>query len=176
MIEPTSPPLGPAPSWRPLRRVDLPGLIPIAEVAHPALAERPEVFAEKWRLFPEGCFGADQDGDLRGYGIAHPWVLNEIPPLDAFLLALPDPATCLYVHDVAILPSARGHGLAATLVDLWVQVARMRGLPALSLVSVYGTFKLWSRLGFRDASSAVATPKLQSYGPTARYMIRSLAA
>jgi GNAT superfamily N-acetyltransferase len=174
LIEPTSQPPGPAPSWRSLNREDVPLLLQIAKVAHPDLAERSEVFVEKWRLFPEGCFGADQHGDLRGYGIAHPWLLNEIPPLDAFLRALPDPATCLYVHDVALLPSARGHGLAGALIDLWVQVAQRRGLPALSLVSVYGTFKLWGGLGFRDASSAVPTSKLQSYGPTARYMIRPL--
>ena len=175
-MKPTSQSLGPAPSWRPLNREDLPGLVRIADIAHPFLGERPEVYEEKLRLFPEGGFGADLNGALRGYGIAHPWVLNEIPPLDAFLIALPDPATCLHIHDVAVLASARGHGLAGTLVDRWLQVASRRGLPALSLVAVYGTSKLWSRLGFRDASSAVPRSKLQSYEPSARYMIRPLAA
>jgi hypothetical protein len=39
----------------------------------------------------------------------------------------------------------------------------------MALVSVYGTDPLWGSLGFQDVD------KLQTYGPTARYMIKPLA-
>jgi Acetyltransferase (GNAT) family len=96
-------------SWRPLTQGDLPEVDRIADAVHTELPERLEIFLEKFRLFPGGCFALEQEGKLVGYGISHPWTLNEIPPLDSFLKALPDPATCLYLHDVAIIPEARGH-------------------------------------------------------------------
>jgi acetyltransferase (GNAT) family protein len=91
---------------------DLPEVDRIADAVHTDLPERLEIFLEKFRLFPEGCFALEQDGKLVGYGISHPWTLNEIPPLDSFY-----PIQCLYLHDVAIIPEARGHRSADNLID-----------------------------------------------------------
>jgi hypothetical protein len=128
------------------------------------------MFAEKLQLFPEGCFVLALDGSVVGYGISYPWMLEQIPPLDTLLEALPASPTCLFVHDAAIVPEVRGHGLAVELLRLLSDIARQHHLPSLALVSVYGTDALWSRYGFRVATSSRVLEKVASYGPTARYM------
>ncbi len=56
---------------------------------HVDFPERMDVFAEKIRLFPEGCWKRVRKDQIVGYGIAHPWQLFSIPPLDQFLNNLP---------------------------------------------------------------------------------------
>jgi hypothetical protein len=70
------------------------------------------VFGEKLRLFPAGCLKLVRADEFLGYGISHSWMLGNIPPLDTFLGSLPDRPNCIYVHDVVIHPSARGHNAA----------------------------------------------------------------
>lgn len=157
--------------WQPLHPTDLPGVMRIAAQLHPGLPERPEVLAEKIRLAPATCCKLVRGARCVGYGLAHPWQLKAIPPLDAFLEKLPEPAGCLYVHDIAILPEARGSGAAIAYLDRLKQVARASALPTLALTSVYGTAALWSRVGFIVHSSPALTEKLRSYGPSAVYMV-----
>jgi uncharacterized protein YecT (DUF1311 family) len=72
--------------WRRAESRDLPKMTEIAAWIHPDLPERPEVFAEKMRLFPEGCLMLCTGEAIVGYGIAHPWKLRRIPPIDATAL------------------------------------------------------------------------------------------
>jgi ribosomal protein S18 acetylase RimI-like enzyme len=162
------------PIWRPLREEDLQEIDRIADTVHTELPERPEVFMEKFHLYPQGCFALTQSNKVVGYGISHLWKLNDIPPLDAFLKTLPVPAACLYLHDVAIMPSARGHNCAAGLIELLKTVAIAEGIGTMALVSVYGTDVLWGNLGFRETLDPRLSEKLRTYGPTARYMIKQL--
>lgn len=150
---------------------DLPEVMHIAGELHAGLPERPEVLAEKIRLAPGACCKLVRAGHCAGYGLAHPWRLEAIPPLDTFLGQLPAPAECLYVHDIAILPSARGAGASAAYLARLKQSAHASALPALALTSVYGTAALWRRFGFLERSSPALTEKLRSYGPSAVYMV-----
>lgn len=161
----------PPPLWFPLTPADLAAVRALADLAHPALPEREAVFAEKLRLFPPGCRRLEYDGRLIGYGIAHPWLADEPPPLDTLLGALPAAADCLHLHDAVVAPEARGHGLAARYVAEMHTIARAHGLHALTLVSVYGTHPLWARCGFRIRTPALAPAKLAAYGATACAMI-----
>lgn len=154
--------------WLRLGEEDLGALCAAAALLHPGLPERREVFAEKLRLCPEGCRKLAAGGSLAGYAIGHPWTLGSAPGLDAFLGGLPAAPDCFYIHDVAVLPAARGGGAAAAYVAYAAALARSRGLRALALVSVYGTAAFWARLGFAPA----AGPGLASYGPGAAYMTR----
>jgi len=163
------------PHWRPARVSDLRGIVAIATRIHPDLPERPEVLMEKMQLYPRGCRVLVVADTIAGYGLAHPWMQHRIPPLDGFLERLPEDADCLYVHDVAVLPDARG-GAAGAYVAGIEQLARSSGITTLALVSVYGTRALWERLGFRPvAPDAVLRDKLASYGTSATYMLRELA-
>ncbi|MCW2283302.1 ribosomal protein S18 acetylase RimI-like enzyme [Rhodoblastus acidophilus] len=150
---------------------DLQKVNEIATEIHTSLPERPEVFAEKFRLFPKGCLILDSDGGAVGYAISHPWLLNSVPPLDAFLNALPEPAHCLYLHDAAIRPSGRGQSAAKHLAAQLRTIATQENLENLALISVYGTDSLWSRFGFSTVHEPSLAAKLASYGPTAKYMV-----
>lgn len=163
------------PHWRRACAEDLEAISAIARRIHPELPERPEVFAEKMRLSPDGCRVLAAGNEIAGYGFAHPWMQHHIPPLDRFLDRLPDAADCLYVHDVAVLPDCRG-GAARAYVAGIEQLARSSGIATLALVSVYGTRPLWERLGFEPVTAdAALQDKLASYGPSATYMLRELA-
>ena len=164
------------PHWRPAHISDLPEISAIAAQIHPDLPERPEVFMEKMQLYPSGCCVLVTGDAIAGYGIAHPWTQHNIPPLDGFLEQLPQDADCLYIHDVAVLPDFRG-GVARDYVAVIEQLARASGIATLALVSVYTTRPLWERLGFRPAAADVRLrAKLASYGDSATYMLRDLAA
>lgn len=155
-------------SWEPLTAPDIAAVAAMAGLAHPALPERAEVFAEKAALFPAGCRKLLLGGSAAGYGIAHPWTLNSIPPLDGFLGALPERPECVYIHDVVVLPPARGLGAAGLYVGYLAGLAAGMKIPALALTAVYGSGALWSRFGFRGAPAPAG---LGAYGPGAEYMI-----
>lgn len=164
------------PHWRPARVSDFHAIVAIAARIHPDLPERPEVFMEKMQLYPAGCRVLVGEDMIAGYGLAHPWKLQQIPPLDGFLERLPEDADCLYVHDVAVLPDQRG-GVTRAYVTGIAELAHATGIATLALVSVYATRPLWERLGFRAVSADAALhSKLASYGEGATYMLRDLAA
>lgn len=158
--------------WRAMTEADLAAVQALADAAHPGLAERPEVFADKRARFPDGCRVLAAGEAVLGYGFAHPWRLHAVPKLDAPLGALPARPDCLYLHDVVVAPAARGHGAAAAYVADMAALARARGLPTLALVSVHETWPLWQRHGFAvvDRPGLVTVPR--DYGPSARYMVR----
>ena len=161
-------------AWILLLESDIGGVDKIAREIHRALPEREDVFAEKLRLFPSGCFKLMFEGKMAGYAFSHPWNLYSIPLLNDFLRALPDNPDCLYIHDVAILPTARGRNAAGLFIAEVIKVAQEMHIPHLACVSVYGTDALWARFGFRTVTSAEIAPKLSDYGESAKYMIANL--
>ncbi|RJQ35315.1 GNAT family N-acetyltransferase [Candidatus Parcubacteria bacterium] len=161
--------------WFPLDRADVKDVDRIARQIHPTLPERVEVFEEKIRLFPEGCCKFVEAENIVGYGISHPWKLFSVPPLNQLIGSLPDNPDCIYIHDVAVLPEARGHNAAGSFVEIITKLARRMHIQKLSCVSVYGTEALWSRFGFQAASTETMGSKLNSYGNGTKYMIADLA-
>ena len=159
-------------AWLPLLPRHLDRVNEIADSIHTTLPERPEVFEEKCRLFPDGCRVLTRGENVVGYSVSHPWLLGQIPPLDEFLRTLPDNPTCLYLHDIVVLPEARGQNAAEGFVRILVDLAGERGIGHLALVSVYGTDALWSKHGFEVTNRPELNAKLRSYGPTAKYMTR----
>ena len=162
-------------SWRAAVSNDFDLIQRIGEETHTSLPERQEVFEDKFRLFPEGSFVLAKGFSVFGYGISHPWKLFDIPPLDSFLGTLPNKPDCIFVHDVVVLPAGRGHRASDKFVALVADLARERDIHRLSLVSVYDTHPLWSRLGFKAETGTFLQPKLATYGKTARYMTLRLA-
>ena len=155
-------------SWQPLLAADLPRLCTIEAIVHPGLPERPEVMAEKLALYPDGCRKLMLGFDRVGSAIAHPWFSGRAPALDEFLGALPPRPGCLHMHDVALLPEARGHGAARAYVEHLAALAEAAGIHCLACVSVYGTAPLWSALGFRSVTPTEGG--LASYPSDAVYM------
>lgn len=163
------------PSWHPLLPEDTGRVSEIADEIHTDLPERPEVFEEKIGLYPSSCWKLlSPSGKIVGYGISHAWTLHIIPPLDDFLSELPQSPDCLYVHDVAILPEARGQNAGLEYRNILKRTAGQRGILNLACVSVYGTDKLWSRTGFQCVNDKSINEKIASYGSSAKYMIANI--
>jgi len=165
------------PCWRAMSAADLAGVQAIADLVHKAHPERPAVFAERLRLHPAGCFVLADASDAAsgvpcGYALSHPWD-GPPPALDTLLEALPAAPSTFYIHDVALLPAARGRHAATDIVARLAEHARRQRLRSLSLIAVGGTAVVWARLGFcphKDTDAA----KLASYGTDAVQMMRAV--
>lgn len=140
-----------------MTEADLPTVLALAGALHPHHPESRAVFAERLALAPAGCWML---GEGEGYAIAHPWTGLAPPPLDSLLGALPDGPW--HLHDVALLPAARGAGHPTRLLERW---------PVATLVAIPGTGGYWMRQGFRDTPCADQAA-LASYGERARFMAR----
>lgn len=161
-------------AWRSMGKGDLPAVGAIAARVHPAYPEDVAVFAERLRLYPAGCRTLDLDGRAAGYALSHPWVFGRPPQLNTLLGALPAAPATLHLHDVALLPSARGAGAASRLLGQLAELACASGLTGLSLVAVNGSAAFWERRGFEVVRDPALERELRGYDPAACLMARSL--
>jgi GNAT superfamily N-acetyltransferase len=141
----------------------------ISDRVHGAYTEEPAIYAERLRLYPAGCFLLERDGEVLGYLVTHPWAGDRPPALDQLMGRLPDAADRYYLHDLALLPEARGTGAAAAAVDLTIAQARAAGFDRITLTAVNGADAFWRRQGFVDAPVAA-----DSYGADSVSMVRML--
>jgi GNAT superfamily N-acetyltransferase len=133
--------------------VDLASVGQIAEIVHPAYPESEDVPAERLALFPAGCLIAEgAPGEVLGYAVSHPGQLGRPPALDSRLGELPSDADCLYLHDVALLPEARGLGLGESLVDLLRALGIRFGFKVIALTAVNRSTSYWRSRGFLNYS------------------------
>jgi ribosomal protein S18 acetylase RimI-like enzyme len=146
---------------------DLGAVSRIAAQVHPDHPERDAVFAERLALWPRGCLVLEGAGDVRGYGLSHPWG-PEPPALDTLLHAVPSAPEVYYIHDVALLPEAREGGAGSSVVAHLAEIADDMALP-LALVAVSGSAPFWTRHGFAPVGAAGG-----SYGGGAVVMRRAL--
>jgi ribosomal protein S18 acetylase RimI-like enzyme len=161
--------------WRPTISADLPAMLAIAEIVHPDYPEDPAIFAERLALYPAGCLVLEGAGKPIGYIVSHPWHYGEPPRLNSLLGALPNAPTTYYIHDIALLPQARGTGAAADVIDRLIANAFSAALPNLSLVAVNNSGAFWARHGFCVLAVPALERKLRSYDAAARYMVREIA-
>lgn len=162
-------------AWRPMTAADLPEVSRIGDVVHPAFPESDAVFEERLELFPQGCRVAEgPDGTLIGYAVSHPGRLFDPPALDTLLRRLPADADCLYVHDVALLQTARGLGLGRAIVLDLSALARLIGSYCLALTAVNNSAAWWQRRGFLrlQPEPPELAAKLASYGADAAYLVK----
>ncbi|KAL2822822.1 acyl-CoA N-acyltransferase [Aspergillus cavernicola] len=157
--------------WRNLTANDIESLMRVADAVHPGLPESALVFAERIKLYPEGCLALEEDNQVCGYAISHPIRHHQPPALDSLLGEISSNADQYYIHDVAILPKLRGRGLAAKCIDRLLEVAKR--FPVTCLVSVYGTEPFWARFGFvSEPVGEDVREKLRDYGEDAVYLSR----
>lgn len=154
--------------WRPMTAADLPAVTAISTEVHGRYAESLEVYAERLRLCPAGCFTCEVDGTARGFLVTHPWRRTAPPPaLGAMLHAIPHPADTWYLHDIALLPDTRGLGAGQAAVALVNDLAQGAGVLDITLVAVNGADRFWAARGF-DYVDAEAG----GYGPGTYVMRR----
>lgn len=161
-------------AWRAMTPSDLPAVARLADAIHVDHPEDAGVLAERLALFPAGCLVLEPSGIVAGYVLAHPWRLLSPPALNTRLGTLPAEADCLYLHDIALAPAARGHGAAAAALELIVARARASHLPRIALIAIAGTGPFWTRQGFIPVDAPSLAAKLASYDAGARLMQRPL--
>jgi GNAT superfamily N-acetyltransferase len=161
--------------WEAMSEHELARVVAISIQIHHALPERPECLDEKRRLFPEGAFVLRESDAVLGYAFAHPWLSRSVPLLNEPLGLLPSGADALHLHDIAILPEARGRSATSKLMATLSGIALRRRLKCMTLVSVYGTEKLWGRMGFVKVTDPTLEQALETYGENALYMMRDTA-
>lgn len=158
--------------WRPLLAADIPAVSAIAAAVHPAFPEDDAVFADRQALAPQSCLLLEIGGAAAGYVLAHPYRLGAMPALNTVLGEIPAHPDTLYIHDLALLPAARGTGAAGAVIERLVEAARPMG--AMSLVAVNGSVPFWTRMGFFRYDEPRLAAKLASYEPGALYMVRTM--
>ena len=157
---------------------DLAAVDDLSARIHLNFPERPEVLAEKFRLFPRGCFVLDSGPDAQpcGYCFSHPWIYGPPPALDALLQELPHAANAYFIHDVTVEPLLRGRKLASMLVPQLIEAARTVAIDRMILVAVSASDPFWTRMGFhRTADEAFQAATRAKYGAGAVHMERELA-
>lgn len=116
-------------AWHVMSISNIDSLVHVANKIHPNLPESAQVFAERIKLFPEGCLAlmGNETDELFGYIISHPIRYRQPPALNSFLTEIAPDADQYYIHDLAILPELRGRGLAkegvwfeCVLGEVWV--------------------------------------------------------
>lgn len=165
----------PTASWRLMQAEDLPAVIDIAAQVHPDYPEDEAIFIERQRLYAQGCWVRQHGSQLCGYLISHPWELGTPPSLNSMLHALPNLASSYYLHDIALLPAARGTNATGEILAHLCAHALGAGLGNLSLIAVNQSLHFWQKQQFQPANHLVPAAKLLSYDVDACYMVRPLA-
>jgi len=134
--------------WRPMKMADIAAVSAISDAVHGAYTEGAVIYAERLRLYPAGCWLLEHDETALGYCISHPWLGDAPPTLDTRMQAIPTRPDRYYLHDLALLPQARGTGAAGDGVELVVAQARQAGFDRIALTAVNGADAFWRRQGF----------------------------
>lgn len=133
------------------------------------------LIARRLAAAPHTGWVAEQAGAVRAYLAAYPSVAGKLTPLHGEFEVAPA-ADALYLHDLAVHPSAAGLGLGPLLVrHAWAHAAQA-GWAHSTLVSVQASVGFWARHGY--AAVAPAGPaqqaRLATYPGDAVYMARRL--
>ncbi len=153
---------------------DIDAVTKIEALVHVFYQEGEAVFANRFALYPSGCFICVSKGEPVGYMISHPWKRGEPVALDAMIDAVPSDADCLYIHDLALLPEFRGGGAAQAAISLAGDTARKLSLKSLALVALPDALGFWDRTGFIPTPLSKDNAIARKYGPGASYMERRI--
>jgi ribosomal protein S18 acetylase RimI-like enzyme len=163
-------------TWRQMQPADLDAVIAIAAQVHPHFPEEREVFSNRLRLHADGALLLESRQGPAGYCVAHPWHCARPPSLNTVLGAIPPTADALYVHDLALLPEARGTGAGTAVIEILLAKAVLLGMDLCALVAVNGSIPYWARHGFTVRDTPELQTKLSTYGGDARLMVRVVGA
>lgn len=163
---------GPASAeWRPMAAADLAAVTAISDAVHLRYRESAATYIERLALYPAGCRMLwAPDGRIIGYLISHPWRRADPPALDAVLGAIPVDADTYYLHDIALLPAARGTGAGTAATAFVAEQAARAGFGDVTLIAVNGADSFWAAQGFLYAQAGENSP----YGPGTHVMHRPL--
>lgn len=142
-----------------------------ANCYHDINPEPLEVMQSKWHASPKNSLVLEYNNQIVAYILCHPWPKGDAPKLNSILTATHDTQS-LYIHDMAVSPSAQGLGVAKQLVNHTIHASAEQGFYGIGLVAIQGASEFWQRYGFKpfnDVSPALLT-SLASYNDDACYL------
>ncbi|MDP3231099.1 MAG: GNAT family N-acetyltransferase [Acidovorax sp.] len=161
---------------RPLALTDLADLLAVQLACYgEGFVESGEVFARRLAS-PANCsLVLEQGGVVCAYLAAYRSVRGKVTPLHGDFEGPVEPDT-LYLHDMAVVPTCAGQGLARALLQPMCEQAAVQGMRHSALVSVQGSQAYWERQGYalQPLEDAAQRARLTSYGEGAVYMARRL--
>ena len=158
---------------RPLLEADVDAVLQIQTQCYGAdFVEPREVFARRLQVAGQCSWAAVQGDEVLAYLAAYWSRPGAVTPLNGEFADYAD-ASVLYLHDMAVSPTAAGQGLARRMVDAAKTMARQRGVMRTALVSVQGSQAYWERQGYavEIVKNAMHRQHLATYGPDALYMV-----
>ncbi|HEY6353544.1 MAG TPA: GNAT family N-acetyltransferase [Burkholderiaceae bacterium] len=160
---------------RTMADADLPAVLEIQALCYTEVTpESKESLHAKLSASQSTCLIASLECVTVGYLIALPWESSSPPVLNAETCRLPSSPSCLYLHDLAVMPDARKFGAGRALVEAFLTRLKRMGLVRASLVAVQNSVPYWERHGFRAVpQSEPLKAKLSSYGEGVQYMERA---
>ena len=143
-----------------------------------SLQESVQTLRSKCDVSPLSCWLVENNSCIQAYLITHPWLKETLPAFNQSLQALPTQADVLFLHDLAIDPSARNQGIARTLLRHAFLWAISQNLRKATLIAVQGTQRFWQHHGFmkNEHCSPALRNKLISYGADAECLAYDLKA
>lgn len=160
----------------PMRTVDIPAVLDIqASCYEKSLLESHDAFVSKQQASPASCFMAHIGDTAAGYLVSIPANANTPPALNSDVYQIPAKPDCLYLHDLAIAPNARGQGVADKLIAAFFRQLRTLEFKTACLTAVNDSASFWARYGFNPAAlQGTARQCVATYGHSAQYMVREI--
>ncbi|MCX9155023.1 GNAT family N-acetyltransferase [Niveibacterium sp. 24ML] len=155
---------------RPMTPGDLDPVFDLQCRAHtPDYHESRAALASRFARGRKHCFVAELGHHAVAYLLAHPWAGD--PPVLHHPLPAAVQAEHLFLHDLAVLPEARGAGAAAALIAALEKQGRRDGFGEIRLVALVNAVGFWQRLGWKPLPGARLD---RSYGVGARVKTRAI--
>lgn len=111
--------------------------------------ESAAVIAQRFDASPATAWVAEQKGQVRAYLVGYWSRVGNINPLNAPFSPSED-VDCLYLHDLALLKSAQGKGVAKQLIGAAAELALANNTQAIALLSVQNSKDFWQSFGFSE--------------------------
>lgn len=111
--------------------------------------ESAAVIAQRFYASPTTAWVAEYKGQVCAYLVGYWSSIGKINPLDA-AFSPAENVDCLYLHDLALLKSAQGQGVAKKMVDTATAFALQQAAQALALLSVQNSKAFWQGFGFAE--------------------------
>lgn len=137
-----------------IRRVaagDWPATMEIQAQAYTfGMREEEAVLRSKAAQSPQTCLVAQRaNREIVAYILAHSFPVGEWPQLGV-ISALSGSCQNLFVHDLAVLPSAAGQGIGGQMMEHVMRLATELGFSSMSLVAVQNAAGFWRKQGFES--------------------------
>lgn len=164
---------------RPADIGDVPDIVALQLLCYGAdFHEDAQAFANKITQPDNLCWVAEntENGTLLAYMMSVRATMQHFPCLNMLDYQQPPQGDTLYLHDMAIAPSARGKGIKHQLLNQVLQQAQALQLQQALLVAVQGAQPVWEKQGFQviDAAEFGLQQVLASYGKEAVLMGRDI--